>query len=70
MIMRCAPYHGSTDIPSPSRIIAKNTVSAARDIIRLEGVSALFGRGLPVRLLTNGLQGIIFSILWRRFADL
>lgn len=37
--------------------------------MHLEGISALFGRGLPVRLLTNGLQGLLFSILWKRFED-
>jgi hypothetical protein len=45
-------------------------VEAAREIIAHEGVLGLFGRGLPTRLLTNGLQGLLFSMLWKLFADL
>ncbi len=45
-------------------------VEAAKEIIATEGVLGLFGRGLPTRLLTNGLQGLLFSILWKLFADL
>jgi len=43
--------------------------TAAKEIIATEGVLGLFGRGLPTRLITNGLQGLLFSILWKLFAD-
>jgi hypothetical protein len=45
-------------------------VTAAKEIIAEEGVLALFGRGLPTRLITNGLQGLLFSVLWRLFTDM
>lgn len=44
--------------------------TAARDIVASDGVLALFGRGLATRLLTNGLQGLLFSVLWKFFGDL
>ncbi|KAH6655196.1 mitochondrial carrier domain-containing protein [Truncatella angustata] len=43
---------------------------AARLVVLQDGISGLFGRGLPTRILANGLQGIIFSILWKLFLDL
>ncbi|GAA5911125.1 uncharacterized protein JCM6883_004279 [Sporobolomyces salmoneus] len=43
---------------------------ATREIIKKEGLKGLFGRGLRTRLLANGLQGIIFSVLWKLFQDL
>jgi hypothetical protein len=45
-------------------------VEAAKEIIRKEGVAGLLGRGLPTRLLANGLQGLLFSVLWKLFSDL
>lgn len=45
-------------------------IQAAREIIDKDGWRGLFGRGLATRLLTNGLQGLLFSILWKLFADL
>ncbi|KAJ7688996.1 mitochondrial carrier [Mycena rosella] len=43
---------------------------AARAVIATDGVIGLFGRGLKTRILANGLQGIMFSVLWRFFEDL
>ena len=40
---------------------------AARSIIKNEGVVGLLGRGLKVRLIANGLQGMLFSVLWKHF---
>ncbi|KIR62579.1 mitochondrial carrier protein [Cryptococcus bacillisporus CA1873] len=45
-------------------------LTAAKKIVEAEGWRGLFGRGLGTRLLTNGLQGLLFSILWKLFADL
>ncbi|KAJ9120329.1 hypothetical protein QFC24_005283 [Naganishia onofrii] len=45
-------------------------IEAAREIIRTEGLPGLFGRGLPTRLLANGIQGLLFSVLWKLFSDL
>eukprot|EP00966_Prymnesium_polylepis_P183220 4245834-Prymnesium_polylepis.1 len=40
-------------------------VEAARMIIESDGILGLFARGLGTRLLTNGLQASIFSVLWK-----
>jgi len=42
---------------------------AVKDILSKEGARGLFGRGLKTRLLANGLQGVLFSVLWRVFQD-
>ena len=36
-------------------------------VLETDGVAGLFGRGLQTRLLTNAIQGSIFSILWKYF---
>lgn len=36
-------------------------------IIEKDGILGLFGRGLQTRLLTNSIQGAVFSVLWRYF---
>ncbi|KAL2210524.1 mitochondrial carrier [Sarocladium strictum] len=42
---------------------------AALLIVREDGVVGLLGRGLKARILANGLQGLLFSILWKLFQD-
>ncbi|KAL3756317.1 hypothetical protein ACHAWU_007268 [Discostella pseudostelligera] len=36
-------------------------------VLETDGVSGLFGRGLQTRLLTNAIQGALFSVLWKYF---
>jgi hypothetical protein len=45
-------------------------VDAARAVTATDGWLGLFGRGLITRYIANGLQGIMFSILWKLFLDL
>lgn len=45
-------------------------VEAARLVVLEDGLLGLFGRGLKTRILCNGLQGLLFSILWKLFLDL
>ena len=40
-----------------------------KKIITEDGIGSLFGRGLRTRLLSNGLQGMMFSVLWKLFMD-
>ncbi|GAA5929627.1 hypothetical protein JCM10213_006422 [Rhodosporidiobolus nylandii] len=42
---------------------------AAVLIWRREGARGLFGRGLKTRLLANGLQGLLFSVLWKAIGE-
>jgi hypothetical protein len=37
----------------------------AIDIIEKDGIQGLLGRGLKIRLMTNGIQGIMFSVIWK-----
>jgi hypothetical protein len=36
-------------------------------IVEQDGIVGLFGRGLQTRLLTNAIQGAMFSVLWKYF---
>lgn len=35
-----------------------------------EGYLGLFGRGLKTKILANGLQGLMFTVLWRIGQDM
>ncbi|KAH6608596.1 hypothetical protein Trco_001942 [Trichoderma cornu-damae] len=43
---------------------------AVRLVVRDDGISGLLGRGLTTRILSNGLQGLLFSILWKLLLDM
>jgi len=36
-----------------------------KEIVKKEGLIGLFGRGLKTKLLANGFQGLMFSVLWK-----
>ena len=38
-------------------------------VVEKDGVAGLFGRGLRTKLIANGMQGIMFSVLWRLGQD-
>ena len=40
-----------------------------RMILAADGWKGLFGRGLQARILTNALQSIVFTIIWRGLAE-
>jgi len=44
-------------------------LESAKSIIEKEGMAGLFGRGLGTRILTNGLQGALFTIGWRAISE-
>lgn len=43
---------------------------AVRNVIAESGLRGLFFRGLETKILANGMQGILFSILWKQFEDM
>jgi hypothetical protein len=43
---------------------------AASQIIEKEGYAGLFGRGLSTRILTNGVQGALFTIGWKAIQEM
>lgn len=42
---------------------------AVRHVIDADGIVGLFGRGLKTRLLANGLQGMLFAVLWKAIEE-
>lgn len=40
-----------------------------KEILEKDGVMGLLGRGLKIRIITNGTQGLMFSVLWKAFDD-
>lgn len=41
----------------------------ARNVIQESGIKGLMFRGLETKILANGMQGILFSILWKHFEE-
>ena len=44
-------------------------VQATKEIVAKDGVYGLFFRGLKTRIMTNGLQGMLFTVLWKGIED-
>jgi hypothetical protein len=38
---------------------------AVKRVIEEDGLIGLFGRGLKTKIIANGLQGLMFSVLWK-----
>lgn len=38
---------------------------ALRRVLKEDGVAGLLGRGLQTKIIANGLQGLMFSVLWK-----
>jgi hypothetical protein len=46
-----------------------SVAEAIKSVVDTDGLKGLFGRGLQTRLLTNAIQGALFSVLWRYFQN-
>lgn len=44
-------------------------MDSAKQIIEKEGLAGLFGRGLKTRILTNGIQGALFTVAWKSISE-
>ena len=44
-------------------------IDTVKNILESDGVQGLLGRGLYTRLITNGLQGMLFSVVWKLFDE-
>jgi len=42
-------------------------IQCAKNIVASDGLAGLFGRGLQTRIMSNGVQGVMFSVLWKYF---
>ncbi len=68
-----------SDITSNSLRVVKTTKQTSKEIItypetlrsilKHDGILGLFGRGLKMRIITNGIQGLFFSVIWKMFED-
>jgi hypothetical protein len=47
--------------------VKKPYIVCVKEIIQKSGLTGLFFRGLGVRLFTNGIQGLLFNVLWKMF---
>ena len=45
-------------------------LDAGKEIVKNDGIIGLFGRGLKTRLIANGLQGMMFTVLWKSFMEI
>jgi Mitochondrial carrier protein len=57
----------SRDINERSSQRDLSYLEVVRMIVDQDGLAGLFGRGLQTRLLTNAIQGAMFSVLWKYF---
>ncbi|XRB23547.1 mitochondrial carrier protein [Pseudoscourfieldia marina] len=46
-----------------------NMLTAVKQVLETDGVYGLFTRGLGTKLVTNGLQGIMFTVAWKYFQE-
>ena len=44
-------------------------MGALTTVVQKDGVSGLLFRGLVTKIISNGCQGILFSVLWRLGQD-
>lgn len=42
---------------------------ALKRVIAEDGLAGLFGRGLKTKIISNGMQGLMFSVLWKYIDD-
>eukprot|EP01130_Rhizamoeba_saxonica_P011550 TRINITY_DN47_c0_g1_i1.p1 TRINITY_DN47_c0_g1~~TRINITY_DN47_c0_g1_i1.p1 ORF type:complete len:293 (-),score=58.37 TRINITY_DN47_c0_g1_i1:58-936(-) len=49
--------------------VAISYSQAMNNVIKNEGVMGLLGRGLKTRILSNGLNGCLFNIMWRGISE-
>lgn len=50
-------------------VVPMTYTQAVKTVVEKDGVIGLFGRGLKTKIISNGLQGLMFSVLWRLGQD-
>jgi hypothetical protein len=68
-----------SDIVSNSLRVVKTTKQTSKElltyrqtvqnIVATDGISGLFGRGLKIKIITNGISGLMFSVFWKLFSE-
>ena len=49
--------------------VALSYPQVVKNVIEESGIRGLMFRGLETKILANGLQGILFSVLWKHFEE-
>jgi len=49
--------------------VALSYPQVVRNVIQESGIRGLMFRGLETKILANGLQGILFSVMWKHFEE-
>lgn len=62
-----AALNNSKDNNDAAPVVDLSYVDTVKSIIEKDGIGELFGRGLRTRLITNMIQGALFSVLWKYF---
>jgi len=44
-------------------------LAIVKEIVKADGVTGLFGRGLQTRIIGNAASGLLFSVLYRLFEE-
>lgn len=44
-------------------------LQSAKNVIATDGFAGLFGRGLSTKIVANGFQGLLFSVLWKAIEE-
>jgi len=52
-----------------SSLVALTYTQVIQNVLQESGWKGLFFRGLETKILSNGLQGVLFSILWKYFQE-
>ena len=46
------------------------SLHVTRKIVEKDGLRGLFLRGLGTKIISNGVQAMLFTIVWRRIAEI
>jgi len=65
--LRQAALTQSSQVYKQSSEVAVSYPVAVKNILAKDGIYGLFFRGLDTKIIANGMQGILFSILWKQF---
>ncbi len=67
-------FSNSARVIKTSKQTAKDSKASysqiVKNIIKKDGLKELFGRGLKTKIMINGIQGIIFTIVWKSLEEL
>jgi hypothetical protein len=56
-------------VVAQTSVVPLGYVGAARQVIAEAGVIGLLFRGLPLKLISNGVQCILFTVVWRHLME-